>query len=76
MYVSNAQIKSLLEIYTMIRYAQDGFIPITDISNKQPIKRFEKVLNDLLQERINENNVNNDLFIKARKEIKHNGKLQ
>lgn len=69
MTISNAQIKSLIEIYTMIQDAQVDFIPIKDISNKAKIKRFETVLNDLLSEKISENDRCNDLYIKTRKEI-------
>ena len=76
MHITNAQIKSLLDTYNMIILARDNTIAINDICNHGIIKRYEKVLNDLLQDRINENNANNELFIKARKVIKHNGKLQ
>lgn len=76
MNITNAQMKSILDMYTSVKNAEKGIISMTDISNHYIIKRFEKVLNDLLQDRINENNANNELFIQARKEIKHNGKLQ
>lgn len=76
MNITNAQMKALLYTHTMIIMARDDLISINDPCNKGVIKRFEKVLNDLLQERINENNVNNGLFIKARKDIKNYGKLQ
>lgn len=69
MIITNAQIKSLIEIYTMIKDAQNDFIPIKDISNKAKIKRYEAVLNDLLSEKISENDRCNDLYIKARREI-------
>lgn len=76
MNITNAQMKAILDMYMSVKRAEKGFVPIADISNHQTIKRFEKVLNDLLHDRINENNANNELFIQARKDIKHYGKWQ
>ena len=61
--------KAILDMYTSVKRAENGTIPMTDLSNQQIIKRFERVLNNLLLERINENNANNELFIQARKDI-------
>lgn len=61
--------KAILEMYTSVKRAENGTIPMTDLSNQQTIKRFERVLNNLLLERINENNANNELFMQARKDI-------
>ena len=69
MNITNAQMKAILDMYTSVKRAENGTIPMTDLSNQQTIKRFERVLNNLLLERINENNANNELFIQARKDI-------
>lgn len=69
MNITNAQMKAILDMYTSVKRAENGTIPMTDLSNQQIIKRFERVLNNLLLERINENNANNELFIQARKDI-------
>lgn len=69
MNISNAQMKSILEMYTAVKNAENGKLPISDISNQRIIKRFERVLYDLLRDRIDENNANNELFIQARKDI-------
>lgn len=74
MHITNAQMKSILDMYMSVKRAEKSIIPMTDINNHYIIKRFEKVLNDLLQDRINENNANNELFIQARKELKHYAK--
>ena len=72
MNITNSQIKSLIEVHEMINNSIQGMIPLTDISNKYKIKRFEKVLNDLLILKIDENDKCNDLYIKTRKEIFNN----
>ena len=72
MIITNSQIKSLIEVYQMINDDINGFIPLTDISNKAKIKRYEKVLNDLLIEKIDENISLNDLYLKTRTEIFEN----
>ena len=69
MNITNAQMKAILDMYTSVKRAENGTIPMTDLSNQQTIKRFERVLNTLLLDRINENNANNELFIQARKDI-------
>lgn len=60
MKITNSQIKSLIKVYNMIIFSDD--IPINDISNMETIKRFQKVLNDLLKQKIQENNDYNDYF--------------
>ena len=60
--ITNAQIKALIDINMMLNDDINGIIPITDISNTQRIKRFQKVLNDLLIERIKENERLNELY--------------
>lgn len=65
---------AILDLYMSVKRAEKGKIPMMDISNHQIIKRFEKVLNDLLQDRINKNKANNEIFIQARKEISQYGK--
>lgn len=69
MNITNAQMKAILDMYTAVKRAENSTIPMMDLSNQQIIKRFERVLNNLLLERINENNANNELFIQARKDI-------
>lgn len=60
--ITNAQIKALIDINMMLNDDINDIIPITDISNTQRIKRFQKVLNDLLIERIKENERLNELY--------------
>lgn len=67
--ITNAQIKSLIDIYIMLNEDINGFIPINDISNKHKIKRFQKVLNDLLTERIKENENCNKLYTKISEDL-------
>ena len=73
MYISNSQIKSLIDIYNMIQTSQTTGIPLNDICFNKTIKRFNKVLNDLLSEKIKENNDCISLYTNIRKEIKNNG---
>lgn len=67
--ITNAQIKSLIDIHMMLNDDINGFIPVNDISNIQTIKRFQKVLNDLLIERIKQNEQCNELYVKLSEEL-------
>ena len=68
MKLSNSQVKTLIQVYEMIDNAREKKIPITDISNTQTIKHFEKVLNNIIYERIAENqDTINYLYQKGRK---------
>ena len=55
MKLSNSQVKTLIQVYEMIDNARQKKIPVTDISNDLIIKRFEKVLNNIIYERIADN---------------------
>ena len=76
MNITNAQLKALLDTYTMIIQAQENYIPINDISNQRTIKRFTKVLNDMVKDKIEENKLINNYYISMRKELKDYGKTQ
>lgn len=72
MNITNSQIKALLDTYNMIFFAREGFIPINDISNERIIKRFTKVLNDLLKDKIHDNEEMNNYYVSMRKELSKN----
>lgn len=68
MKLSNSQVKTLIQVYEMIENAREKKISITDISNTQTIKAFQKVLNNIIYERIAENqDTINYLYQKGRK---------
>lgn len=68
MKLSNSQVKTLIQVYEMIDNARQKKIPIADISNTQTIKAFQKVLNNIIYERIAENqDTINYLYQKGRK---------
>lgn len=67
--ITNAQIKSLIDVHMMLNDDINGFIPVNDLSNIQTIKRFQKVLNDLLIERIKQNEQCNELYVKLSEEL-------
>ena len=69
MNITNAQLKALLDAYNMIIQAQQNYIPINDISNQRTIKRFTKVLNDMVKDKIEENKLINEYYISIRKEL-------
>ena len=68
MKLSNSQVKTLIQVYEMIDNAMQYKIPINDISNTQTIKRFQKILNIIIDERIDENqDIIKYLYLKGRK---------
>lgn len=68
MKISNSQVKTLIQVYEMIENAMEKKILITDISNAQTIKAFQKVLKNIIYERIAENqDTINYLYQKGRK---------
>lgn len=69
MNITNSQIKALINVYDMIMNAQNGSIPVSDISNIYTIKRYQKVLNDLLKEKIKENKATTEYYTIMRKEL-------
>lgn len=69
--ITNAQIKALIDIYMMLNDDINDIIPVNDISNTQRIKRFQKVLNDLLIERIKENEQCNKLYANISEVLKN-----
>ena len=68
MTITNAQIKALIDVYNMIQNEKKG-IPLLDISNDKVIKRYYKVLNDILKNKIQENNDYIMQFTSLRKEL-------
>ena len=72
MKITNSQIKALISVYDMINNAQEKRIPFTDISNEKTIRRFAQVLNDLLHDKIIENQQLNDYYVLTRKELYQN----
>lgn len=73
MNITNSQIKALIDIYNMIQTSKSQYVPLNDICFEKTIKRFDKVLNDLLSEKIQENNDCISQYTNIRKEIQSNG---
>ena len=73
MTISNSQMKALIDVYNMIQTSKTTRTPLSDISYDKTIKRYNKVLNDLLKGKIQENNDCITQYTNIQKEIENHG---